>query len=134
MLKRFSISMDDRLLKKFDDFVKKRNYNSRSHAIRDLIRNAIIETEIKEGNKDIFGTITLVYDHEAKGISGKITHLQHGYLSEIRAAIHVHVDKKNCLETLIVHGKANIIKEIAERLEGIKGVKHVKFVMTKPEV
>ena len=126
--------MEDKLLKKFDGFIKKRNYPSRSHAIRDLIRNAIIEIGIKEENKDIFGTITVVYDHEAKDISGKITHLQHGYLNEIRAAIHVHVDKKNCLETLIVHGKASIVKEIAEKLEGIKGVKHVKFIMTKAEV
>ena len=133
MLKRFSVSMEEELLKKFDEFIEKHGYPSRSHAIREMIRDALIEEATKEGDKEVFGTITVIYNHEVKEITDKITHLQHGYLNEIRAAIHVHVDEKNCLETLIVHGKANIIKRIADGLEGIKGVKHVKFIMTRVE-
>ena len=132
-MKRFGVSMEDDLLNKFDKFIKKHGYPSRSHAIRELVTNTLIEDAVKEGNKEVFGTITVIYNHEIKDITDKITHLQHGYLNEIRAAIHVHIDDKNCLETLIVHGKANIIKKIAEGLERIKGVRHVKFIMTRVE-
>ena len=132
-MRRFGVSMEEKLLKKFDEFIKKHGYPSRSHAIRELITDALIEDAAREGNKEVFGTITVIYNHEVKDITDKITHLQHGYLNEIRAAVHVHVHEKNCLEVLIVHGKANIIKKIAERLEGIKGVRHVKFIMTRVE-
>ncbi len=131
-MKRFSISMEEELLKKFDDFIARHNYPSRSHAIRDLVRDALIEEAIKQ-DQEVFGTITVIYNHEVKDITDKITHLQHGYLNEIRAAVHVHIDEKNCLETLIVHGKAGMIKKIAKGLESIKGVKHVKFIMTRVE-
>ena len=125
--------MEDELLKKFDKFIEKHNYPSRSHAIRELVRNALIEDAAKEGDKEVFGTITVIYNHEIRDITDRITHLQHGFLDEIKASIHVHIDEKNCLETLIVQGKASIIKKIAEGLERIKGVKHVKFIMTRVE-
>ena len=131
-MKRFSISMEEELLKKFDELIARHNYPSRSHAVRELVRDALIEESVKE-DSEVFGTITVIYNHEVKDITDRITHLQHGYLNEIRAAIHVHVDEKNCLETLIVHGRASIIRKIASGLEGIKGVKHVKFIMTSVE-
>ena len=131
-MERFSISIEEELLKKFDDFIARHKYPSRSHAVRDFIRDALIEEAIKH-NQEVFGTITVIYNHEVKDITDRITHLQHGYLNEIRAAIHVHIDEKNCLETLIVHGKAGVIKNIAKGLKGIKGVKHVKFIMTRVE-
>ncbi len=134
MIKRFSVSIEDTLLNKFDKYIESKGYSTRSEAVRDMIRDALIEESINYGENDVFGTITVIYDHEVKGISEKITHLQHGYFGEIRAAVHVHIDEKNCLETLIVHGKAEIIKKIADGLESIKGVKNVKYNLTKVEI
>ncbi len=134
MLGRFTISMDSTLLKKFDSLIRKKGYVSRSEAIRDLIRNALIEDSIDtDENAEIFGTITMIYDHEVKGITDKITHTQHQYLEEIRSAIHVHVDRRNCLEVVIFHGKAKKLREIVDKLSSLKGVKNVRFVFTRVE-
>ena len=130
MIQRFGVSIESNLLDKFDEYIKRKGYISRSEAIRDLIRNALIENKIEEGDVDVFGTITVIYDHEVRGITEKITHLQHHFVNEIRAAIHVHVDEKNCLEVVIVHGKARTAKEIADKLESLKGVKNVKIQLT----
>ena len=133
MLKRFGVSIDEILLNKFDHYTLRKGYVGRSEAIRDLIREALIEDSITENNTDVFGTITVVYDHEVRGISSKITHIQHSYVNVIRAAVHVHVDEKNCLEVVIVHGNSEMIREIADRLKSLKGVKNVKFQLTRVE-
>jgi len=75
----------------------------------------------------------VIYNHEIREITDRITHFQHQYTNEIRASVHVHVDEKNCMETLLVHGKGETIKKIANGLKRIRGVKHVKFIMTKVE-
>ncbi len=134
MIERFSISLKGELLEKFDDYIKRKGYVTRSEAIRDLIRDTLIEDSIeKDSEERVFGTITMIYDHEVKGITEKITHIQHSYVGEIRAAVHVHIDRKNCLEVVIYHGKAKKLREIVDKLSGIKGVKNVRFVFTTPQ-
>ena len=51
-LKRFGVSIEENLLKKFDE-INDESYNNRSEAIRDLIRNKIIEEEIPSGLDNI---------------------------------------------------------------------------------
>lgn len=134
MIERFSVSMSRDLLDKFDAFIKRRGYVSRSEAIRMLIRDALIEDTIStDPGSEVFGTITMIYDHEVKGITEKITHVQHAYHGEIRSAVHVHVDRRNCLEVVIFHGKAKKMRKLVDELSGIKGVKNVKFVFTLVE-
>ena len=134
MIERFSVSVSADLLEKFDDYLARRGYVSRSEAIRDLIRNTLIEDSIEEdSNELVFGTITMIYDHEVRGITERITHIQHSYVGEIRSAVHVHIDSRNCLEVVIFHGKAKKLREIVDKLSGLKGVKNVKFVFTTPQ-
>jgi len=44
--------------------------------------------------------------------------------------MHIHLDEHNCLEVLVVRGKANDIKSIADKLIGTRGVKHGKLTLT----
>ena len=132
MIQRFGVSIDESLLKEFDEYIRKKGYLTRSEAIRDLIRNALIENKVEE-NAEIFGTIALIYNHEEKESAQKITNIQHHYLKEIRAVVHVHIDKKNCLEVIIVHGNAKLLQELANKFVSLKGVKNVKFQYTAVE-
>ncbi|RUM42755.1 MAG: nickel-responsive transcriptional regulator NikR [Desulfurobacterium sp.] len=126
---RFAISIDEKLLEKFDNFIEKKGYVSRSEAIRDLIRNALIEESIGE-DREVFGTITIVYDHHQKELADRITEIEHSYLENIISTMHIHIDHNHCLETIAVRGKASKIKELADRIITLKGVKHGKLVVT----
>jgi CopG family nickel-responsive transcriptional regulator len=126
---RFAISIDEKLLEKFDNFIEKKGYVSRSEAIRDLIRNALIEESIGE-DREVFGTITIVYDHHQKELTDRITEIEHSYLKNIISTMHIHIDHNHCLETIAVRGKASKIKELADRIITLKGVKHGKLVVT----
>lgn len=127
---RFGISMDEELLATFDRLIEQKGYANRSEAIRDLIRAAQVESDWEEGEKEGVGTVTLVYNHHVRDLSDKLTEQQHSHHDQIISALHVHLDAHNCLEVLVVRGKVREVRQIADELIGVKGVKHGKLVMT----
>ncbi len=129
-LTRFGVSLDSKLLIQFDKLINKKGYNNRSEAIRDLIRDLLVQKEWEEESGEKVGTITIIYDHNAFELSKKIVDGQHEHHHEIISTMHVHLDHDNCLEVLAVKGKANEIQKIADGLIGMKGVKHGKLVTT----
>ena len=56
--------------------------------------------------------------------------LRPAYHASMISTMHVHLDSHNCLEVLVVKGKAREIKIIADRLIGTKGVMHGKLTTT----
>lgn len=127
-LTRFGISIDDRLLKRFDDLIQQKGYVNRSEAIRDLIRGALVEDQWARGEEETVGTITLVFDHHTRDLSDKLTEQQHTHHDAIVSTLHVHLDAHHCLEVVVVKGKAREVKRLADELIGTKGVKHGKLV------
>ncbi|MBM4124229.1 MAG: nickel-responsive transcriptional regulator NikR [Nitrospira sp.] len=128
-LVRFGVSLDHHLLDDFDRLIARKNYGSRSEALRDLIRDNLVGQEWDE-NKDTVGTITLVYDHHVRDLTEKLTDIQHDHERLILSAMHVHLDHAHCLEVLAVRGKGREIKKVADQLIAAKGVKHGKLTMT----
>ncbi|MFA6431086.1 MAG: nickel-responsive transcriptional regulator NikR [Candidatus Margulisiibacteriota bacterium] len=129
-LLRFGVSMEKKLLEKLDNYVAEKNYPNRSEAIRDFVRDNLVEEEWGNTSIDVVGTVTLVYDHEMHELSKKLTDMQHHFHKEILSTTHIHLDAHNCLEILALKGKSKRVKEIADRLISSKGVKHGKLVMT----
>ena len=105
-------------------------YTNRSLAVADMIRDRLVEHRQKFGNEDIAGTITLVYDHHKQHVQATLTDIQHDHHELIISTLHVHLDHDNCLEVLVVRGKAGSIKKIADELIAAKGVKHGKLTVT----
>jgi CopG family nickel-responsive transcriptional regulator len=129
-IKRFGISLDPVLLKRFDSLIAKKGYVNRSEAIRDLIREILVKEEWEIGNKETVGAITIVYSHDTRELTDTLTELQHHFYSSIISSMHVHLDEHNCLEVIVVRGKGKNIKKIADKLIGTKGVKHGKLSLT----
>jgi CopG family nickel-responsive transcriptional regulator len=129
MLQRFSISLDQELLADFDALILSRRDSNRSEAIRDLIRQAMVRREWTE-DREVAGVITLVYDHHHNKLQERITDLQHDFLRQIISATHVHMDHHNCLEVIIVRGRAGQLQELTERLGALKGVKDTNLSMS----
>jgi CopG family nickel-responsive transcriptional regulator len=132
-LKRFGVSMEKELLKRFDVLCSRKGYTTRSEAIRDMVRDLLIEEEKQLENASVVGTVTVVYDHHQRELEEKLTAYQHQFLDTIVSALHVHLDSRLCLEVLILRGKAKGVKQIADGLIATKGVKHGKLVLTSKE-
>lgn len=132
-LMRIGVSLPDNLLTKFDKIIEERGYSSRSEGIRDSIRSYI---NYYEWMKDIQGprtaTITVVYDHHKRGLSATMEEIQHNYTHIIKSSIHIHLDHDNCLEVIVLDGDGEDIKELAENLLSLNGVKFSKLTTVPP--
>jgi CopG family nickel-responsive transcriptional regulator len=126
---RFGVSLSSELLKKFDKVIGEKNYTNRSEAIRDLIRDFLVGEEWEKG-KEVVGSLTLLYDHEVRGVDERLTDIQHLHHAHIISSMHVHLDEQNCIEVLVIRGIAEEVKKIADSLISARGVKHGKLVMT----
>jgi CopG family nickel-responsive transcriptional regulator len=131
-LSRIGIALDSDLLKRFDLSIERRGYTNRSEAFRDLIRDRLVTEQTANPNAVVVGTVTLIYDHHASGITEKLTEVQHAQHKLVVSTSHAHLDHDSCLEVLIVHGKSAQVSQFADRLIGLKGVQHGRLVMTVP--
>jgi CopG family nickel-responsive transcriptional regulator len=130
-LARFGVAMDEELLASFDRLVERRGTGAnRSEAVRDLVRDALVDAEWERSAEEIIATVTMVFDHGTSDLSEKLDALQHAHHDKIVSAMHVHLDAHNCLEVLVVRGRAADVRAIADTLLGTKGVKHGGVVPT----
>lgn len=122
-LSRFGVSVESDLLKRFDDQIGRRGYPTRSKAIGDLMRAFLVETQWAAG-EEVAAAIILLYDHHRHQLSSQLTHVQHDHHDIIVSSQHIHLDHDNCLEIVVVRGKADEVERLAEKLKSIKGVKY----------
>jgi CopG family nickel-responsive transcriptional regulator len=129
-LSRIGVAIDSDLLAKFDALIARRGYTNRSEAFRDLIREELIEKAWEAPDSKVVGTVTIVYDHHVRLLNEKLTDLQHEFYHHILSTLHVHLDHDNCLEVLVVRGRAADVRKIADTLISTKGVKHGRLTIT----
>jgi len=127
---RFGVSLEAELLGKFDSLIREKGYKSRSEAFRDLIREQLVCEEWKEKKKETVGILGLVYSHEERWLAKTLTRLQHKHIDLIISSTHIHLDKHNCLEVIVLKGKSYLIKNISDELLSTGSVKHGKLIMT----
>lgn len=125
---RFGVSLSEKLLQKFDINIDKRGYANRSEAIRDLIRNDLVQAEWEAESGETAAAMVLVYDHHKRGVTEHLTKKQHEHHECIISTMHAHLDHDNCIEVVLLRGKASRVKEIADQLASAKHVKLGKFV------
>src|ERR1035437_7058317 len=132
ILSRIGIALDSELLKRFDRSIGRRGYTNRSEAFRDLIRDRLVTEQTAAPDATVVGTVTLIYDHHASGITEKLTEVQHEHHELVVSTSHAHLDHDSCLEVLIVHSQFGKVEKFADLLVGLKGVQHGRLVMTVP--
>jgi CopG family nickel-responsive transcriptional regulator len=127
---RISMSLPEDLLIDFDDTSKKEGYFKRSEAIRDALRNFILESKwTTDENAILTGTISLVYDHEVRSLVDRLTDIEHDSGVLIKASLHLHLDEHNCMEIIAMEGKAKELKKLSEAMLGNRGVKTLKMTI-----
>jgi CopG family nickel-responsive transcriptional regulator len=131
VVERVGVSFEPELLEKFDSLIGAQGYTNRSEAIRDLVRKAIIDSDIKTDRGEVIGTLTIVYDHDAGDVTHKLMHIQHHHHTETVFTSHIHVDERNCLEVVVVRGPADKVRKLSDTIRATKGVKTGELVITK---
>jgi CopG family nickel-responsive transcriptional regulator len=129
-LERYTVTMPRELFEAFDAWNARKGYKNRSEAIRDLVRAALVREQAGHPGARVAASLTLVYDHHVRALTEKITQLQHDHEGLVVSALHVHLDHHNCLEVIVLRGRAGRIEALADSLACIKGVKHAQLAIT----
>ena len=133
-VERIGVSLDKKLLSMFDKLIAKRGYQSRSEAIRDLIRQQLSSEQLSNPKAKAVAAVCLVYDHHATKLMEKLIGLQHSHVLQTISAMHIHLDEHTCLEVIVLRGRVDEIEKTAENIVSLKGVKlgRIDFVATEP--
>jgi CopG family nickel-responsive transcriptional regulator len=132
-LVRFGVAMDNDLLDRFDALIARRGYATRSEALRDLVRGALVEAHL-EADGPAVATLTLVYDHHVRELSERLTEMQHDLGEHVVSTLHVHLDHDHCMEVIVLRGPAALLQRAADGILATKGVQHGRLVLTaRPE-
>ncbi|NLG17910.1 MAG: nickel-responsive transcriptional regulator NikR [Fibrobacter sp.] len=125
-LYRFGISLEKNLIDAFDKHIKSRKYQNRSEAIRDLIREELVQKKWTEGGV-VAGAIVMTYDHHKRELVNRMLDIQHDFQGTILSTQHVHLDHHHCLEVIAVRGKARDVERLSTTLKALVGVKHLSL-------
>ncbi len=130
---RFGVSIEQDLLENYDRLIAERGYATRSEALRDLIREALIQQKIEMNSEThALGSLTLVYDHHASNLLQEMTQIQHNFHELILSVMHLHVNHNDCLEVIALRGVVAEIVALANGLLSLKGIKNGKLFITLP--
>ena len=132
-ISRFGVSLEEDLLLSFDRSITQLGYATRSEAIRDLIRDHLIQKKVSASKEEIVGVVTLVYDHRTHRLGDTLADMQHKADVAINASLHIHLDENNCLEVIVIRGESQEVHGVAGRLIATKGVENGKFITTAPQ-
>ena len=122
-IERVGVSLEKELLGAFDKLIAGKGYQSRSEAIRDLIRQQLSSDQLSNEKAEAVAAVVLVYDHHATAIMERLTELQHSHFIKTISSLHIHLDHHDCLEVIVLRGKVGEINRMGDKLISIKGVK-----------
>jgi len=124
---RIGISIEPELLEKFDDLIEKQQYTNRSEAVRDMIRQYLVTEDWDKGIGTVVGSITITYDFDSSGVVEKLARVEHKHNNIIHCSSIVRLDEKTSMEVLTAQGSSFELKELADAIKSIKGVKHAEL-------
>ena len=124
-MERFTISLDEKLASEFDRLIRERGYLNRSEAVRDMLRGKLETLRVQEKQAPYcVASLSYVYNHHERDLAERLTGLQHDHHDLVVAATHVHLDHENCLETVMLRGRTEVVRRFADALIAERGVRH----------
>jgi CopG family nickel-responsive transcriptional regulator len=130
---RFSVSLEADLLDQFDRYCKEGKFATRSEAVRQLLRDTLTAHAWESDAQDAAATLTIVYDHHRTHLTERLLDLQHRHTDMVVSTMHVHLDHDNCLEVIVLRGRAGALQKMASELRGLKGIHKGQLVLAKTE-
>ncbi|MDH7515169.1 MAG: nickel-responsive transcriptional regulator NikR [Bacteroidota bacterium] len=132
-LTRFSVSLENDLLERFDELVARKGYGSRSEALRDLIRGTLIQEGVRNPSARTAAVLAIVYEHTTRDLGHRLTEIQHEHNKMIVSTMHVHIDRTRCLEVVLLRGQAGRIRDLANAVTAMRGVLHTHLMFACEE-
>jgi CopG family nickel-responsive transcriptional regulator len=128
---RFTVSLEPDLLASFDKHVEAGQFQTRSEAVRQLIREKLTSVAWAADAADVAASLTLVFDHHRSNLTDKMIEIQHAHGDLVVSAMHVHLTHDLCMELIALRGAAKDLQHLAGELSGLKGIHQAQLVVVR---
>jgi CopG family nickel-responsive transcriptional regulator len=96
--------MSTRLLGRVDRLIETMGYTNPSEAVRDLIRDRLVDLRARAEDRSIVAALTLVCDHETRALGNLLTDIHHLTGHPVVPTLHVHLSHRDLLEAVVRKG------------------------------
>jgi CopG family nickel-responsive transcriptional regulator len=133
-MQRVTVSLDDDLARDFDILLRDQAYQSRSEAVRDLVRSAVEARRLQgEGPGDCVASLSYIYNHHTRALAQRLNEMAHDHHDLVVATTHVHLDHDDCLETVILKGAIQRVRGFADLVQAERGVRFAALNLVRVE-
>ena len=119
-----SVAFRKDTIEKLNKYMEESGILNRSQIVDEALEIYLAERSILSGKGIVGGAILLYYDHDAED---ELARIQHEYLDIVVSNTHMHIDKENCIEAILIRGSMEKVRELIYRIEAVKDVKAVKY-------
>jgi len=134
-MERFTISLSKTLALEFDELIRKKGYQNRSEAVRDILRDLLSSDRLQRDEAPYcVAALSYVYNHHTRDLAERLTSLQHEHHHLVLSAMHVHLDHNDCLETLMLRGATREVTAFANALMAEAQVRHGRLNLVPVEM
>ena len=124
-MQRLPLSIDDELAERFDAYLAEHGYANRSECFRDMLRNQLASEDVKANpDAECVGILSYAYNHHERQLAMRMTEYQHEHAGEVISTMHVHATHEECVESVVIRGKAHHVVSLSQRLSAEPGVRH----------
>ena len=111
---RFTVSLDTELLAAFDAHLAQRGYENRSEAIRDLIRDLLLQPRLSDGDAPAFAVVTVVCDHQASSAYDRLRIVLLEFDDAVLGSLIRPLDKQRDLMAVVLRGTSKQVQQTAD--------------------
>lgn len=130
-LDRFTVCLEKGLLARLDEVSAERGYPSRSRAMADFIRRALVKKEWR-GGRACAGTISVVYSPADSRPGRGLERLLASAAGNVLSAQYHPLRGAKTLCTVTVTGRPAELQRLADEARALKGVTHGSFSIIAP--
>jgi len=123
-LQRITISIDEALGERFDALIRARGYQSRSEAMRDLVRQAVEDDRQERlSSGHCMANLSYVSNRNMRDLPDRLSRWRHEAHDLIVAATQTPMDHDHTLESILLRGSAAKVRAFADKVSAERGVR-----------
>jgi CopG family nickel-responsive transcriptional regulator len=134
-MQRVTVTLDGDLVAEIDRFIETRAYQSRSEALRDLVRSGLHQAYGETGgSKDCVAALVYVYDHDVRDLAKRLADARRHHHDLTIATTSVDLGHESSLDVALLKGPAADVRRFAEKVIAERGVRHGRLTLVPVEI
>ena len=121
---RFSVSLDTELLAAFDRHIASAGYENRSEAIRDMIRDLLITSRLRQGNEEVAAILTLACDQRVGETAKRLRALLATHTDVVYGSLYLPIDRHREGVAIALRGPVGQVQALANGIQALRGIAH----------